>query len=382
MVAKAKMSPIQWGIVRNHWESDSRKGYVWLIEELRLPVSATAIRKVAVRDGWMKQEGRNDEEILAALHEKVAKPARKTAGKVRRNSKVSQRNHGKVSRGASETLNNGKTLTVNTRDAVEKDPDKFGTLKELCDAEEIFVREYMADWNGAKAAIKAGYSATSAWKLLKKPQIREAIELLASARARRLGIDADELIRMWSAIATFDANEISQLRRVCCPYCHGKNHEKQYTPAGLEEARKRHEKERQRRLRQNADDDIGEFPEYKDVWYDKRLPPVEDCPECRGDGVAEVFFADTRTLSPVARLVYAGVKDGRDGIEIISMSKEKAADNLARALGLFRERETKVSINMVSSDELFRIYEEKMRNARERQAMVMAERGMVNDSEL
>ena len=94
-----------------------------------------------------------------------------------------------------------------------------------------------------------------------------------------------------------------------------------------------------------------------------------------------MFFADTRNLSPAARLVYAGVKEGRDGIEVLTMSKEKAADNLARALGLFKEKETEVNINMVSGDELFRLYEDKMQQARERQALVLSERGIVIDAD-
>lgn len=399
MAAKPKMTPQQWGMVRNHWEKDSREGYAWLVEELGLPVSGPAVRKAALRDGWAKQEGATTEQPKAATKATTARKAtkprggdkpttpatRKRASKVSMVSKVSQENHSKVSETMEETIVDDETLAVTTMEAVERDPDQFGVFQELSDSEEIFVREYMTDWNGTQAAIRAGYSAKSAaqtaWSLLRKPKVREAIEALASARARRLGIDADELMRIWAAIVTLDANEISQLRRVCCPYCYGENNQRQYTPAGLEAAKLKHERDRQRRMKTDPNDDIGDFPEYEGEWYDKRRPPAEDCPECHGDGVVEVWFADTRTLSPAARLVYAGVKEGRDGIEVLTMSKEKAADSLARALGLFKERETEVNINMVSGDELYRIYEDKMHQARERQALVMAERGMVIDAD-
>lgn len=139
-------------------------------------------------------------------------------------------------------------------------------------------------------------------------------------------------------------------------------------------------RERARRKKESADD-IGEFPAYTDAWYDKRKPPHENCPECHGFGVEEVFYRDTRHLSPAARLAYGGAKNGREGIEVLMASKEKAAENLARALGVFKDKEVDVNINLVSLDALSRVYEEKMQLARERQALVLSERGIVSDED-
>ncbi|WP_205183558.1 terminase small subunit [Burkholderia sp. LMG 13014] len=389
MAAKPKLTPEQWADVRNHWERDPRDGYSWLVDELGLPVSAPGVRKTALRDGWAKASIQGGDAapsrpaVPAQAKTRAKEPTKATSTKsVSKVSKVSE-NHQRET--ISETMSAGETMPLTTAEALERDPDQFGVLAQLTDMQEVFVREYMVDWNGTQAAIRAGYSAKSAgeiaYQLLQKPSVREAIETLASARARRLGIDADELMRMWAAVVTLDANEISQLRRVCCPYCWGADHQRQYTPSSLDAARLKHERERQRRMKADQNDDIGEFPAYTDAWYDKRKPPSEDCPECHGEGVVEVFFADTRNLSPAARLVYAGVKEGRDGIEVLTMSKEKAADNLARALGLFKEKETEVNINMVSGDELFRLYEDKMQQARERQALVLSERGIVIDAD-
>lgn len=394
MAAKPKLTPEQWADVRNHWEHDPRDGYSWLVDELGLPVSAPGVRKTALRDGWAKvsAQGGDAAPAPAKTGAKESKKAARTKAEGQpkgdatpRASKVSKVSENHQRETISETMSAGETMPLTTAEALERDPDQFGVLAQLTDMQEVFVREYMVDWNGTQAAIRAGYSAKSAgeiaYQLLQKPSVREAIETLASARARRLGIDADELMRMWAAVVTLDANEISQLRRVCCPYCWGADHQRQYTPSSLEAARTKHERERQRRLKADQNDDIGEFPAYADAWYDKRRPPAEDCPECHGEGVVEVFFADTRNLSPAARLVYAGVKEGRDGIEVLTMSKEKAADNLARALGLFKEKETEVNINMVSGDELFRLYEDKMQQARERQALVLSERSIVIDAD-
>lgn len=386
MAAKPKLLPEQWQAARRYWEHDAREGYAWLVDELRLPVSAPAVRKTALRDGWIKQpdvdSGRPQaapdmpKPSAAKVHEKTAK----TAGKKRKvadenHAKVSRENHDKVS--GRETIH--ETFDAEDEEDAECDIDRFGVL-ELTDKQEMFVREYMVDWNATQAAIRAGYSARSACdlgrQLLRNPRVQDAVADLASARARRLGIDAEELMRLWSVIVTLDANELTEHRRVCCPYCWGVDHQRQYTPSGLEEAIKQHERERQKRLKADEDDDIGEFPEYTDAWYDKRRPPSEDCPECFGEGVPEVFIHDTRKLSPAARAVYAGVKETREGIEVLTLSKEKAAENLARALGMFREKDVEVNFAVVSSDELTRIYEEKMAIARERQRAVLAERGL------
>lgn len=380
MAAPPKLSPQKWTAVRAKWENDPRDGYTWLVAEMELPVSAPAVRKRATADGWLKKaplhlpgEKPTPETIeTKAKSGKSAKPKAKVSGRM-----VSE----KGETIAGETI---ETLPATTMQAVERDPDEFGVFADLTDQQEIFVREYLVDWNASAAAIRAGYSPKSAmtqgWQLLQNPKVSQAIVTLATARARRLGIDGDEIMRLWAAIVTFDANEISQLRRVCCPYCWGEGHARQYTPSGLEEAKKKHDRERARRKKADSADDIGEFPDYTDAWYDKRKAPHEDCPECHGHGIEEVFFNDTRNLSPAARLVYCGVKVGKEGIEVLMLSKEKAMDNLARALGLFKEKDVEVNINMVSGEDLCRLYEDKMQQARERQAAVLSERGLIEDA--
>lgn len=283
-----------------------------------------------------------------------------------------------------ETMPKCETMPLTTVEAVERDPDQFGVFAELSDMQELFVREYLIDLNGKAAAIRAGYSArsaeTQASRLLSTEKVRDAVAMQLSIRAKRLGIDADEVIRIWVTIVNLDYNEFSQLRRVCCPYCWGEGHARQYTPSGLQEAIQKHARERARRKKADAADDIGEFPEYTDAWYDKRKAPHEDCPECHGRGVEEVFFNDTRNLSPAARLAYCGIKVGKEGIEVLTLSKEKMLENLARALGLFKEKEAEVNINLVSGDELYRVYDERMRSARARQAAVVIERGLTAET--
>ena len=82
--AKSKLTHEQWVAVRKRWETDPRDGYAWLVDDLDLPVSAPAVRKVAIRDGWAKVS--------------------KVSNKVSKVSKVSQENHVKVSETISETI--------------------------------------------------------------------------------------------------------------------------------------------------------------------------------------------------------------------------------------------------------------------------------------
>lgn len=387
MAAHPKLSPEQWADVRARWEADPRDGFTWLVSEMSLPVSAPAVRKTASRDEWLKKTPLHlpGEKPTPETIETKATKGKEAKQKATSGSKVSRRKVSMVS-GSGETIagDDTETLPVTTMQAVERDPDQFGVFANLTDRQETFVREYLVDWNARAAAIRAGYSPATAQeqssRLLSLIKVREAIQTLASARARRLGIDGDELMRLWASIVTFDANEISQLRRVCCPYCWGTDHQRQYTPFGLEEAKEKHDRERARRKKADSADDIGEFADYTDAWYDKRKAPRESCPECHGHGIKEVFFNDTRNLSPAARLVYCGVKVGKEGIEVLMLSKEKAMDSLARALGLFKEKDVEANINMVSGEDLYRIYEDKMHQARTRQTAVLAERGLIEDA--
>jgi hypothetical protein len=54
MAAQSKLTPQELTSARNAWESDPRKGFPRIIEELNLPVSTEALRLRSRRDGWKK----------------------------------------------------------------------------------------------------------------------------------------------------------------------------------------------------------------------------------------------------------------------------------------------------------------------------------------
>ena len=72
--------------------------------------------------------------------------------------------------------------------------------------------------------------------------------------------------------------------------------------------------------------------------FDRLLSPHPQCPYCAGEGREEIHAEDTRFLSPKAKLLYAGVKQTRDGFEIKMRDQDKAMENVARHLGMFVDK--------------------------------------------
>jgi phage terminase small subunit len=68
-----------------------------------------------------------------------------------------------------------------------------------------FVEEYLVDLNATQAAIRAGYSPRTARSqgsdLLTKPDIQAAIQAGMDARAQRVGMTADEILRETKVLA-------------------------------------------------------------------------------------------------------------------------------------------------------------------------------------
>lgn len=200
--------------------------------------------------------------------------------------------------------------------------------------EQIFVTEYLKHFNAARAARDAGYNPHSAhrqgWQLLRRPEIKHAIEEAIEARLARNRIDADFVLREWAAIASADVSEIMQHRRVCCRYCHGIDGNYQRT---------QRERDRDYKLWAASPQALAEdFDEMGGVGYDATLEPNPVCMECFGEGEGRLFVADTRDLSPGARALFAGIKQTKDGLEVKVHSKDKALEMIARHLGMLKDK--------------------------------------------
>lgn len=164
--------------------------------------------------------------------------------------------------------------------------------------------------------------------------IAAAIRDRQGARAQRTEITAEQVLQHWHDIATADPNELMQLRRRACRYCHGIDHRFQW--------RDRDEHAEACLVEDKAAAKAERSPEYPSneggYGYDPHLDPTPACPKCDGEGLADVHIADTRKLKGKARLLYAGIKQTRDGVEIKTRDQDKALELVARHLGMLNDK--------------------------------------------
>lgn len=192
--------------------------------------------------------------------------------------------------------------------------------KTLAPKMQLFALEYIVDFNGKEAAIRAGYkpnyAAQQANRMLNDERVMAAINEAITERKNRLYITQDTVLLKWWEIANADYNELSSVRRVACGYCYGDT--------------------------VSIDDSDGD-DESRDI--DPSRDPNPDCGICRGEGAPHVHIADTSKLSPAAKLLYQGAKETKFGIEVMTADRMKALDNVARHLGMFKD-----TVNHVSED--------------------------------
>jgi phage terminase small subunit len=212
-------------------------------------------------------------------------------------------------------------------------------VAKLTAKQQRFVQEYLVDLNATQAYLRAGYkvsetvSAVNAQRLLRNAKVQEVLSQAMQERAQRTEITADMVLQHWWDIGTADPNDIIQFRRVCCRHCYGVDHQYQW----------RDEEEYQQtvQLAARAAAEQGKEPapisDAGGYGFDRLLRPHPQCPYCRGEGIPEIHIEDTRYLSPKAKLLYAGVKQTQAGIEVKMRDQDKAMENVARHLGMFKD---------------------------------------------
>lgn len=201
----------------------------------------------------------------------------------------------------------------------------------LTDKQIYFCQQYVVDFNGTQAAIRAGYSEKTAQEqssvLLSKPMIKAYVDELKQQLATKAELTPLWVLEQWKKTALADPNELTQLRRTCCRHCHGYDHAYQWTDAEYVKA-------------VNTAIDNGKEAPSADggIDFDINAAPHPNCPECGGDGIESVYLADTRKLKGNARHLYLGVKKTKNGIEIMQRNKDEALANIAKFLGMNVER--------------------------------------------
>ncbi len=344
MSSKPKLTAEEWNVAREVWESDSREGYAWLIRQMSLPVTAPAIRKRAMAENWMKP-----------ADVAKAKPGI-------------------------------KDVEVEKPDGLPRIKPK--PLEEIAPAladgmtfrERAFVEEYQKDNTKTKAGVRAGYKektiSAATYRLMKKPAITEAIRLIKAERMSRLSEEADMVASQFFAVATADPNELVQYRRVNCRHCWGNGHLYQRTPAEY-----RNHVKAVLLSKHSKKPPPPEFDEEGGFGFRRNRDPNPECPECCGEGVGEIFVADSRHLSATGKLLWEGVQIGKDGLTVKMASRESARLNMARMFGMLEASDSEEKPIEVDVDTLERQYIERMEKARERQREVLKERGLLIEGE-
>ncbi|MEI7075050.1 terminase small subunit [Pectobacterium versatile] len=218
----------------------------------------------------------------------------------------------------------------NSFDGWSLNADEYG----LNDMQARFVNEYLRDLNRVAAYKRAGYKCegqqayAAASILYRNLKVSRAIRDALDARERRTQITQDDVLKMWWEIATADANQVTELRRLCCRHCWGFGFQYQWQDAvEFEEARLKAVESKKREPLDNGG-----------YGFDVQLDPNPECPRCNGMGVSRSYFHDTRDLRGAARRLYAGVKEGKFGLEVITRNQDDALKMVAQHLGMLKNR--------------------------------------------
>lgn len=215
-------------------------------------------------------------------------------------------------------------------DETEFDLRKYG----LNDMQARFVTEYLIDMDKTAAYQRAGYKsqgetgAAAARRLYRNVSVNRAIRDALTARERRTEITQDAVLKMWWDIATADPTELTEYRRLCCRYCWGFGFNYQWRDnVEFEEARLEAVEKKKR-----EPVDVGGYD------YDSTLDPNPDCPRCNGAGLGRSHLHDTRDLKGASRRLFAGIKEGKFGTEVITRNQDDALKMVAQHLGMVRNR--------------------------------------------
>lgn len=199
----------------------------------------------------------------------------------------------------------------------------------LSPRQDQFCREYLVDLNATQAALRAGYAHRcadqQASRLLHDPRIAARIAALKTARAGRLEVSADDVVRRLALIAFADVRRMVALQLVPCRHCHGQDHAYHWTSA------------REWREACAAAKAAGTpAPGCEGGFgYSRAGRPHPDCPDCGGQGVPHMRYRDCAEYGPAEAALFQGLKVTRTGIELRLADQMRALQLLGEHLGLF-----------------------------------------------
>lgn len=278
-------------------------------------VSDTAIRKRAKSGKWVKPE-------------KVRTTSSHNSGA---NQNANLRTKAKKSISPIENQIDSNFLPIENQ---IEESSSIASRYGLNDMQAKFVSEYLIDLDKTAAYKRAGYKcegltgAAAARRLYRHVSVNRAIRDAMEAREQRTHITQDAVLNWWWDIATANANEISEFRRLCCRHCWGIENKYQW----INEQEYQEESEKRTNNGKSAPLDDGGY------GFDSTLDPNPDCPRCNGEGQGRAHFHDSRDLSISARRLYAGVKQGKFGLEVITRNQDDALKMVGQHLGMLKNK--------------------------------------------
>ncbi len=287
-------------------------------------LSEHAATGVSPKD-WCEAQGLN----YATARRYIKKPSAQTAQKNAHNQlrTAHEKRHGSFAQSKKHIA----TAQENDRfDAQSINPRNYG----LNDMQWKFVNEYLIDMDKTAAYKRAGYkcegetAAAAARRLYRNVSVNAAIRDALELRAKRTAITQDAVLQWWWDIATADATQLTEHHRACCRYCWGFGHNYQWRDVVEFDERK----EIARAKKQREPVDVGGY------GFDETMDPNPDCPRCNGVGLSRPVFHDTRDLTGAARRLFAGVKEGKFGLEMITRNQDEAMKLVAQHLGMLKNK--------------------------------------------
>jgi len=279
---------------------------------------------------------------------------------------------------ARRRASNGTANAPRRRQTATRDPETGE--KGLTPAQERFAA-LLATGESQSAAYRAAFPHSRAWKpqtvharaseLAATGKVQGRVSELRAKAAAEHQVEVSDVLRHYLLRLRADPRELVEYRVSACRYCHGKGGRYQFTNGELELAREKHEAKREKATAAGLDDP-GDFDAKGGDGYSRLSKPKPDCPECAGDGVGRVVIKDTAGLSESALAIYAGMKEGKDGVEVKLASRDDALLQIARYVGFFEADhalDVKVAVDTAALDA---IYAAAMQRAKDAEAVAKA----------
>jgi phage terminase small subunit len=176
----------------------------------------------------------------------------------------------------------------------------------------------------------------AAARIMRNPAVKARIaELKADREALKFAaekIDIPKVLEKFLLLTNADPNELTSLRVGCCRYCHGSGFRYQWTVREYSEKLAEWERVAPTMAVQPPMPDPAGGLE-----FDRTREPHPDCPECGGEGLPRIVLGDTANLSDGGRLLFQGVKETKDGVQILMADRLKALESVARILGAYKD---------------------------------------------